>query len=308
MRSNEVFLRVEVVIVVAHGVADHIINVDAVPQEATNATEALHKLEAVGRLIGDELNGDTVVFVVEAEPVGQLLAAHNFKVHARLRVLEVLRVLLLLRVEQESFRLILYRVLDLVSHDLNVLEQHHCLKRSELEGLHRILHSKRDHTRVERDLLEEAANDLLLLHELHVGERVLRECDRLIEALVEAVGNINSGDDLGLEPVVEVIALLHHELEVGTTRNDETANVCLFIFDEVLSGHLTALDDVQVALLLSETRETHSGLTTATMLLGQLDRHSLNDLLVVALKRGEEHTITVDDDETKLVVVLEEGK
>ena len=257
MRSDKVFIRVEVVIVVAHGVANNIIDVDAVPQEATNATESLHKLEAIGRLIGDELDSDTVVFVVKAEPVGQLLAADDFKVDARLGVLEVLRVLLLLRVEQESFRLILYWVLDLISHDLDVFEQHHCLKRSKLEGLHRVLHTKSDHSRVERDLLEEATNDFLLLHELHVGERVLRKRDRLIEALIEAVGNINSAEDQVLQPVVEVIALLHHEFEVGATRNDKTANVRLFILDEVLGGHLATLDDVQVALLLSETRETH---------------------------------------------------
>ena len=44
------------------------------------------------------------------------------------------------------------------------------------------------------------------------------------------------------------------------------------------------------------------------MLLGQLHRHPLDDLLVVTLERGEEHSITIDDDETELVVVLEEGE
>ena len=132
MRSDKVFIRVEVVIIVAHGVANNIIDVDAVPQEAANATKALHKLEAIGRLISDKLDCDTVVFVVKAEPIGQLLAADDLKVDARLGVLEVLRVLLLRRVEQESFRLILYRVLDLISHDLDVFKQHHCLKRSKL--------------------------------------------------------------------------------------------------------------------------------------------------------------------------------
>ena len=44
------------------------------------------------------------------------------------------------------------------------------------------------------------------------------------------------------------------------------------------------------------------------MLLWQLYRHSLDDLLVVTLEGGEEHSITIDDDKTKLVIVLEEGE
>ena len=44
------------------------------------------------------------------------------------------------------------------------------------------------------------------------------------------------------------------------------------------------------------------------MLLRQLHRHPLDDLLVVALQGGKEHAITVNDDETELVIVLEEGE
>ena len=63
-----------------------------------------------------------------------------------------------------------------------------------------------------------------------------------------------------------------------------------------------------MALLLTETGESDSGLTTAAVLLGQLDLHALEHLLVVALQGGHEDTITIDDDEAELVVVLEQGQ
>ena len=63
-----------------------------------------------------------------------------------------------------------------------------------------------------------------------------------------------------------------------------------------------------MALLFTKTSETDRRLTTSTMLLGQLHRHSLDDLLVVTLEGGKKHSVTIDDDETKLVIVLEEGE
>lgn len=170
-RSDEVLVRVEVVvIVVAHSVANDFVDVDAVAQEASNATEAFHKLEAVWRLVRDEFNVDAVFFVVETEPVGKLLAVDNLAIGARFRVLEVLRVLLLLRVQQERLCLILHGVLDLVPHNLNVLKQHHGLERSQLKSLHGVLHTESDHSRIECNLLKESANDFLLLHEFDIGQ------------------------------------------------------------------------------------------------------------------------------------------
>jgi hypothetical protein len=44
-------------------------------------------------------------------------------------------------------------------------------------------------------------------------------------------------------------------------------------------------------------------LTTATVLFGKHHLYSLQDFFAVALQGGVEHTITVDDDEAKLVVI-----
>ena len=64
VRSDEVLLGIEIVIVVAHGATNDLIDIALIAEEAANATESLHKLEAVGRLVRDELDRDTVVFVV----------------------------------------------------------------------------------------------------------------------------------------------------------------------------------------------------------------------------------------------------
>ena len=76
----------------------------------------------------------------------------------------------------------------------------------------------------------------------------------------------------------------------------------------MLGRHLAALNDIQVTFFFTKTSETDRRLTTSTVLLWQLHRHSLDDLLVVTLEGGKEHSITINDDETKLVIVLEEGE
>ena len=42
------------------------------------------------------------------------------------------------------------------------------------------------------------------------------------------------------------------------------------------------------------------------MFLGQLHGHSLQTLLVIALQRGKENSISVNNDEAKLLVIFEE--
>lgn len=305
-RSYEVLLGVEVVINVSHSVTNRVVDIDLVAQEATDSTEALHELEAIGRLVCDELDRDTVFFVVQAEPVGQLLAAYNLKIDTSVSVLEVLRVLLLLSVEQENFGLVLYGILDLVPHNFDFFKQHHGLECTELQGLHGVPDSKGDHSRVECDLLKEASNDLLLLHELHVSQGVCGQSDGLTESLIETIGDIDCRDDDTFKPKVKVITTLHDEFKISATGNDDTADVGPVIGDKVLRGKFTTLDNVQMTLFLSETRKTHGRLTTATVLLGQLDWHTLNNLLVISLKCGEHYTSTINDDEAKLVVILQE--
>ena len=159
-------------------------------------------------------------------------------------------------------------VLDLVAHDLDVFEQHHGLKGTVLKSLHGVLHSEADHTGVKSDVLEELSNDLSLLDVLDVGECLASKGDSLTETLIETVGNINSGNNLLLESEIEMITSLHDEFEIGATSNNDTLDVGHVIGDEVLASKLTALDDVQMTLFFSKTSETHSGLSTSSVLLG----------------------------------------
>lgn len=105
-----------------------------------------------------------------------------------------------------------------------------------------------------------------------------------------------------------MITALHDEFEIGTSGNDDTLDVGHVIGDEVLGGELTALDDVEMALLFSETSETHSGLSTSSVLLGQLHGHSVDDFLVHTLEGSEHDTSTIDDNEAEFLVILEEGE
>lgn len=81
-------------------------------------------------------------------------------------------------------------VLDFVSHDFNVLEQHHGLQRAQLEGFHGVFHSEHNHSRIEGNGFEEFADNLFLLQELDRAESVSGESNSLVEAVFEAVVDI----------------------------------------------------------------------------------------------------------------------
>ena len=170
------------------------------------------------------------------------------------------------------------------------------------------MHTKSNHTGVQSDGLEEASDNLLLLNELDVRKRVLSQGDSLVETLIKTVRDIDDGDDNTFESLIEMVTSLHDEFEISTTSNDDTLDVWPIIGDEILSSKLAALDDVEMALLLSQTSKTYSGLTTATVLLWKLNRHTLDDLLVVTLKGGEHDTSTINDDEAELLIILQEGE
>ena len=105
-----------------------------------------------------------------------------------------------------------------------------------------------------------------------------------------------------------MVTLLQHCLQIGAATNDDSADVGSVVGNEMLSNHFRALYDVKVALLLAQSGESESRLTTTTVLFGQLHRHTLQDFFIVTLQGREENAITVNDDETKLVVIRKQGK
>lgn len=153
---------------------------------------------------------------------------------------------------------------------------------------------------------ERGEDALLLLDELDVAERLGGELDGLVEAVLAAVADVDDLDDLCDEALVEQVALVELGLEVGATGEDEALDVDLVVRDEVLHGELGHLAHVVVALLHAQTRETQRRLTTAAVLLGQVDRELVDDLARVAGQVAEQGAVAVHDDEAELGVRLEQ--
>ena len=82
IHSDEILIGVEIVIVVAVGVSDDVVELELVTKEASDTTESLDVLETIRGLVSDELDLDAVVFVMKAEPISKLFAALNLKVDA----------------------------------------------------------------------------------------------------------------------------------------------------------------------------------------------------------------------------------
>ena len=74
----------------------------------------------------------------------------------------------------------------------------------------------------------------------------------------------------------------------------------------MLDRELSNFSDVVMSLLLSETGESDSRLTTTTVLFGELDLHTLEHFFVVSLESGVQHTVTIDDNESELLIVSQQ--
>ena len=128
----------------------------------------------------------------------------------------------------------------------------------------------------------------------------------LVESILAAVADVDNLDDLRTEPGVEHVALRQLGLEVRAASENEASHIHLVISDEVLHGEFGDLADVVVALLVTETRETERGLTTAAVLLGEVDGELVDDLACVARDGAEERAVAVHDNEAELGVRLEQ--
>jgi hypothetical protein len=190
--------------------------------------------------------------------------------------------------------------------DLKVLEDDQSLDGTELESLEGVLNAVANLASVLANLLKVLSDELLLLDELDVAESLGRQLDSLVETVLTTIRNVNNLDNLGRKAAVEHVGGVEVVLEIGGTSKNETSDVDLVGSDEVLDSQLGNLSDVVVTLLLSQTGETESGLTTTTVLLGKIDRELVDDLTGVAAKSSKQGTVTFHDDEAKLLVGLEQ--
>lgn len=141
VRSDKIGLWVEIV-TSGISVTDMLVKLNLVPEEATDATESLDKLEALLRLVSDKLNLDTEATVVIAEPLSERVLLDNIVVLACLLILEILGILLLCRVEKNSLGVTLDWVLENISVYFEVLKEHHSLKCSDFHCLHGVLNTE----------------------------------------------------------------------------------------------------------------------------------------------------------------------
>lgn len=75
----------------------------------------------------------------------------------------------------------------------------------------------------------------------------------------------------------------------------------------MLSCQFGNFSEVVVTFLFTETGETDGGLTTLSVLLGKLYSDLLEDFSIVALKSGIKGAITIDNDEAKLLIILQKA-
>ena len=74
----------------------------------------------------------------------------------------------------------------------------------------------------------------------------------------------------------------------------------------MLNSQFGDFTDVVVTLFITETSETQGGLTTTTVLLGEVDGEFVDDFTGVTGDSTEKGTVTVHDDETKFRIGFEE--
>mmetsp|Transcript_18780 Transcript_18780/g.56717 ORF Transcript_18780/g.56717 Transcript_18780/m.56717 type:complete len:243 (-) Transcript_18780:697-1425(-) len=201
-----------IIIIVLH-------EIHLVPQNSTHPAKALDELRALLRPVCDEFKRRSEVFVVGCEPLDQLHLLNHLKLGAVLAQ-EISRVFLALHCQVLDDLVARAGVFQCVSHISQVLPHYQSLHRTHLQPLERVLNPKAELARVLRDLLKVLRNELLLLHESHIAERLLRELDGLIEAVLAAIGDINRLQHFGGKSGVELVRLREHHLKVSGTRKN----------------------------------------------------------------------------------------
>ena len=83
--------------------------------------------------------------------------------------------------------------------DVEVLPADERLDGAHLQGPESVLHTEAVAPGVLADLVKVPVDQLLLLDELDIGQRLGRQLDGLVEAVLAAVAHVNKLDDFGLQ-------------------------------------------------------------------------------------------------------------
>ena len=94
-------------------------------------------------------------------------------------------------------------------------------------------------------------NELLLLNELDVAERVGCKFNCLIEAVFASIANVNDLDHFCLQAIVEHVGLIQVVFEISRAREDQSSHVDLVISNKIGDREFGDLANVVVTLFLA---------------------------------------------------------
>lgn len=298
-------LSIVVVIIIILAIIE-LLKVDLVAEQSTNSSESLDELVALGGSVGNELQRGSKVAVLLGNPLKEghglddLHFLLSFLVHEQGAVLGLL---LLGGVQGDQVSV---GILEHPPVDLQVLEDDESLNSTELEGLESVVDTVTDASSILGDLLKVLSDELLLLDELDIAECLCGELNSLVKTVLASVGNIDNLDNLDLKSAIKEIGLVQVVLEISGTSQNDTSNVDLVVGNKVLDCQLGDLTDVVVTLLLTKTGETQSGLTTTAVLLWKIDGELVHNVSGVSAQGTEQSSVTIHDDESELLVILEQ--
>lgn len=128
----------------------------------------------------------------------------------------------------------------------------------------------------------------------------------LVEAVLATVTNINNLDDFGNQTLIEHITLTQLRFEIRGTGEDEPSHINFVLSNVMLHCQFGDFADIVMTLFITKTRETQSGLSSTTVLLGQINGELVDDFPGVACDGAEKGTVTIHDDESEFGVGFEQ--
>mmetsp|Transcript_20649 Transcript_20649/g.59797 ORF Transcript_20649/g.59797 Transcript_20649/m.59797 type:complete len:297 (+) Transcript_20649:155-1045(+) len=278
-----------------------------VPHQAAHSTEALAKLIALLGPIGDELKFGAEGLVVLHDPFDEQNAVDDIQLHARFRISVELLVLCLRGCQEKDLLCIRVGIFDLNSLDLQLLPHDQRGHGAHLKPGHRVLDAEAILSGVLRYLVQEASDEPLLLNEFHILERLGCELNRLVEAVLSAIRDIQKRPDEDLvQPRIEEVARCKVLLELCGPGDDQACDVGGVVRDEHLGGQLGDLPHEVVPLLQPQSREPQRGLTATAMFLREVHGEFVQNLPVVPLQRPVQGAIAIHDEKAEPVVTLEQ--
>jgi len=140
------------------------------------------------------------------------------------------------------------------------------------------------------------------LDEFDVAECVGREFNGLIEPVLSTIANINNFDDFSAQARVKKVTSAQFRLEISAPSEHKASDIYFVVGDKMLDRQFRDLSHIVVSLLITETRETQSRLSSAAVLLGKVHSELVHDLTSVARKGAKQGTVSIHHNKSEALV------